>query len=99
MIYFGIPLRSRGASKNWENVCRLFNRTLASVYNQTDPNFKIIVACHEIPALTREYDDRVEFLRSGTPIPTNPREMMLDKGYKVSLIAQYLKDAGGGTLC
>lgn len=37
MIYFGIPLRSKETSNNWDKVTEFFNRTLWSVYNQTDP--------------------------------------------------------------
>lgn len=99
MIYFLIPLRSKAASKNWEEVSRVFNRTLASVYNQTDPDFRIFVACHDIPSLEKTYDARVEFIQAETPVPTTPHEMMLDKGYKISLMAQRLRLLGGGTQC
>ena len=96
MIYFGIPLRSKAASKNWDNVTRFFNRTLWSVYNQTDPNFKIIVACHDKPALFHQYDERVEFIIVNNPIPTNKTEMMWDKGWKVHTIAMRVRELGGG---
>ena len=96
MIYFGIPLRSKATSKNWENVSKFFNRTLWSVYNQTDPNFRIIVACHDIPALTHEYDNRVEFIQVKTPTPVTKEEMMLDKGYKVHTIGMRVRQLGGG---
>lgn len=96
MIYFGIPLRSKQVSNNWDNVQMLFNRTLASVYNQTDPNFKIIVACHEIPKLYKEYDNRVEFIQVDTPVPKTKHDMMIDKGYKVHTIGMKIREYGGG---
>ncbi len=96
MIYFGIPLRSKEASENWEKVTKVFNRTLQSVYRQSCPEFRIFVACHEIPELTNTYDERVEFLRSDSPVPRDRREMMLDKGWKISMIAQRIRAAGGG---
>lgn len=96
MIYFGIPLRSRHASKNWEQVTRVFNRTLHSVYRQTDPDFKIIVACHDIPEITFDIDNRVIFLVADTPYPKDSYEMMLDKGWKISMIAQKIREFGGG---
>lgn len=99
MIYFGIPLRSKEASKDWDSVTRVFNRTLQSVYRQTDPNFKIFVACHDIPKLDKEYDERVQFLISDQPTPKTKKEMMLDKGWKVSMIAEELKRLGGGIRC
>lgn len=96
MIYFCIPLRSRAASKNWEDVTRVFNRTLNSVYSQTDPDFKILVACHDVPALDRQYDERVEFLISDRKTPKTKEEMLLDKGWKVSMMAKRIREAGGG---
>ena len=96
MIYFGIPLRSKYSSINWERVSTHFNRTLKSVFNQTRPEFKIIVACHEIPPLDREYDDRVEFNRVDIPYPKDLKEQMADKGYKVHLIGKRIRDYGGG---
>ncbi|WP_455617996.1 hypothetical protein [Eisenbergiella sp.] len=96
MIYFGIPLRSKAASKDWNKVTMFFNRTLWSVYNQTDPNFKILVACHDLPQLTHEYDNRVEFLQVSSPIPTTKEEMMLDKGHKVHTIGMKVREYGGG---
>ena len=96
MIYFGVPLRSKGASKNWENVTRVFNRTLRSIYRQADPDFRIIVACHDVPELDAEYDDRVEFLTAETPVPRNMEEMMLDKGWKLSMIGKRVRELGGG---
>lgn len=96
MIYFGIPLRSKTSSNNWDKVCILFNRTLWSVYNQTNPNFKIIVACHEKPKLDKNYDDRVEFIQVDIPFPKDLNEQMCDKGYKVHKIAKRIREYGGG---
>ncbi len=96
MLYFGIPLRSKATSKNWDNVTTFFNRTLWSVYNQTDPDFRIIVACHDIPELFHEYDQRVEFITVDVPTPSTSEEMMLDKGHKVHTIGMRIRELGGG---
>lgn len=96
MIYFGIPLRSKEVSKNWDEVTKYFNRTLWSVYNQIDKDFKIIVAYHDMPQLFREYDNRVEFIKVNSHIPTNKEEMMVDKGYKLHTIAMRIRELGGG---
>lgn len=95
MMYFGIPLRSKAASKNWTHVEEVFGRTLNSICRQTDPEFKVLVACHDVPRLNKKYDDRVEFLISDSPLPTNYREMMFDKGWKISMIAKRLRELGG----
>ena len=96
MIYFGIPLRSKASSNNWEQICLSFNRTLWSVYNQTNPSFKIIVVCHEIPNLLKHYDERVEFIQVNIPFPENLDEQMCDKGYKVHTIGKRIREMGGG---
>ena len=88
MIHFLIPLRSKAASKDWQRVCRQFNRTLESCYRQTCGDFRILVACHDLPTLNEHYDQRVEFLQVHTPTPTNTTEMMLDKGYKMHRLMQ-----------
>lgn len=94
MIYFGIPLRSRAASKDWRRTCAVFRQTLRSVCSQRCGEFRVIVACHEIPK--GQYDERVEFIRSTTRTPQTPEEMMMDKGYKMSLIADRIREYGGG---
>lgn len=96
MICFGIPLRAREASNDWKNVTRVFNRTLESIYRQTNPDFRIFIACHQIPELKRKYDERVSFLISDQPVPGTKEEMMLDKGWKVSMIAKQIRQLGGG---
>ena len=63
MIYFGIPLRSKATANDWDKVSLFFNRTLWSVYRQTDSDFRIIVACHDIPELVHDFDGRVEFIQ------------------------------------
>ena len=99
MLYFVIPLMSKKVAKDWEMVSTLFNRTLWSCYNQTDSDFKIIVACHEIPELTKKYDERVEFIQVSEeecPIPKTQDEKMVDKGYKTHTLAMRLRELGGG---
>lgn len=96
MIFFGIPLRAKEASNDWNHVVEVFNRTLESVYRQTDPEFRIFIACHNIPVLYKNYDKRVKFLISDQPVPKTRKEMMLDKGWKVSMIAGQIRALGGG---
>lgn len=96
MITFCIPLLSRRVASDWQMVTTLFNRTLWSCYNQTCPEFRIIVACHEIPKLDKRYDDRVEFIQVDAPIPRTQHEKMIDKGYKTHTCAMRLRELGGG---
>lgn len=83
MLIFCIPLRSKEVSKDWNKVTLLFNRTLESVYNQTNGEFKVFVACHQIPELNQTYDDRVEFIVVKTEIPVTYLDMMGDKDSKI----------------
>jgi hypothetical protein len=62
-VFFGIPLKARVTARNWSNTVRDFNRTLASIYNQTNPNFRVLVGCHEVPDLMFPTDHRLKFLR------------------------------------
>lgn len=105
MIYFLIPLRSKAASVDWNHVTRQFNRTLESCYNQTKPEFKVFVACHEIPELNQSYDERVKFIQVSIPTPQNPKEMMHDKAYKLYTLTYHARkemtkyDLTGGGVC
>ena len=83
MLVFCIPLRSKEVSKDWNKVSLLFNRTLESIYNQTNANFKVFVACHQIPTLNQTYDDRVRFIVVNTKIPITYLDMMDDKDSKI----------------
>ena len=96
MIYFCITLRAKEASKDWSKVTADFNRTLRSVFRQTDPNFKVFVACHDIPELEDEYDDRLEFITTDVRVPETPWQMMQDKGYKLTMLALKVRELGGG---
>lgn len=96
MMYFGIPLRSKAVSNDWDKVTECFNRTLYSVYNQIDKDFRIIVVYHDMPELFKEYDERVEFIKVKTPTPKNKHEMMIDKGHKIHTIAMRIRELGGG---
>ena len=97
-FFFGIPLISKSASRNWVHVQYLFENTLRSILAQTNPKFKVIVAGHEKPEVVEMQDPRVEFLAFDSPPPKTSHEMMADKGSKAFAIARHLKEAGGGYL-
>ena len=61
MLCFAMALKSARVSKDWDMVCQLVDATLWSAYNQTDPDFRIIVVGHEPPKLARDYDERYQF--------------------------------------
>jgi hypothetical protein len=93
MVHFIIPVRSRRVAKDWNNVRDLCAGTLRSVYNQTSQKHSVQLVCHEPPV--EEVGDRVnvESVRFG--VPSNKREMMVDKKKKVRIgAAQASKEPG-----
>lgn len=87
MIIFALPLRSKESSKNWDVVLHNFHRTIRSIFNQTDPDFRCIVACNQKPEMDREYDERLEFLELPyMPVPGSWLEMARDKFWKLTMI-------------
>jgi Putative rhamnosyl transferase len=72
MLVFIIPLRSQKVSRSWDLVCRLFERTLRSVCQQTSPDFRVIVVCTERPAVAFQHP-AVEYLEiTATQVVLNP---------------------------
>ena len=97
MLVFVIPLKSKQVSKSWNQTCKLLERTLKSVCNQTSPNFNVIVACHERPTL--EFNNskisyvEVNFLPPTIDTTKATREdfesMKLDQGQKIWAALRY----------
>lgn len=83
MVVFAIPLRAKETSSDWNSCVQHFNRTLKSIFNQTDSEFRCIVACNEIPQLDQEYDERLEFIKLEIPVPREWIEMSRDKYWKL----------------
>ena len=51
MILYSISLKSKQVSKDWDYTCNLLKRTVRSIYNQTNQDFKVAIICHEKPDL------------------------------------------------
>ena len=62
MLVFIIPLKSKKFAGSWDNVCRVFERCLKSVCNQTSDKFKVIVVCNEKPNI-KFCHDNVEYIK------------------------------------
>lgn len=98
MFYFGIPLISKKAAVNWEQVVALLHATLTAVAQQTDQRFHCLIACHDIPQVDARYAPFITFLPVDAPIPQNVTEMRRDKGLKKRKIGVHLRQLGGGYL-
>jgi hypothetical protein len=97
-VYFGMPLKARRTAKNWSQTVLDFNRTLASIYSQTNPNFRILVGCHDIPELLIATDERLEFLPvtfDPANLDSDPSAIFSDKGRKLYKTAEQFREEGG----
>jgi hypothetical protein len=86
---FLIPVQSKQVSRNWSTIVRLLDLTLQSIFRQTSGNFRVLVACHEIPELPTKFDDRLRFVPVdfAPPSPTAPTsERMQDKWDKLAVL-------------
>ena len=68
MLAFIIALKSSQVSSSWELVCKLFERTLKSVCNQTSTEYQVIVVCHEKPE-TQFNSPQISYVQVDFPIP------------------------------
>lgn len=83
MLVFVVPLKSSQVSQSWEQVSRLFERTLKSVFNQTSADFRVIVVCHEKPQIVFTHP-RVTYIEVDFPPPEpDYKSKSLDKGRKI----------------
>ena len=94
-MYFGIPLKSKKVSASWSRVTELLENTLRSIFNQVDPDFRVFVACHEIPDVSYREDSRLEFLPVDFPRPLYRIEHYPDKYRKREVIAARIRREGG----
>lgn len=68
-ISFIIALKAKAVSKDWDQTSYLLERTLWSILRQRDARFKIIVACHDLPKISRNIRSNVHFLEVDFPNP------------------------------
>ncbi|WP_457807658.1 alginate lyase family protein [Kushneria sp. EE4] len=91
-FYFGIPVRSKACTNNWEVICTNLERTLLNLSRQENKNFKVLIAVHEIPSI-RTFDLDVEFLIADFAPPINSDGTFgNDKGPKKRMISMALSE-------
>jgi hypothetical protein len=98
VVTFGIPLRASGDPAEWSRLCGLLTDTVRSVYNQTNPAFRIVIACDRMPDLDFATDHRLEFLPVSLPAPSTNDEGESDAGRKRWEIARRFVQSGEGYL-
>jgi hypothetical protein len=93
MLIFLIPLKSAQVAGSWERVRQLLSRTIASACAQTSPDFRVLVACHEIPAGDFSHP-AVEFIQVEFPAPSplDSSAMRVDKKRKLLLALRQARE-------
>ncbi len=96
MFYFAIPLISRQASHDWSAVESLLTDTLASILHSTTRDFRVLIACHDVPDTPYNADDKVKFLQVAFPPLMGRNRPMLDKIHKLRTAALEARQSGPG---
>lgn len=92
MIIFAIPFRSKETTNDWDACVNRLNNTIKSIFNQNDNDYKVIIACNEIPDIDFKDDDRLEFIQLDLAIPKEWIEMARDKFWKLMIIAKRIRE-------
>ncbi len=95
-VFFSIPLMARQSAHDWSRVVHQLEATLGSIFRQTDPHFRVLVACHDIPELSTRFDERLEFLKVPYPPVETAAKGLADGGRKRARIARRIRQLGGG---
>jgi len=86
MFYFAVPLISKQACHDWGQVESLLNETLGSILNSTSQNYKILIACHDVPNTQYNDSNKIKYLQAGFPPLMGQNKPMLDKIFKLKMI-------------
>ena len=96
MITFIIPIKSKQVSTDWPYFCKLYERTLKSIFNQTNENFNVLAVCHEIPEIEFKHHKlhylQVDFEPPSTNINNKRKNLLqkrIDKAKKLKEGAQF----------
>lgn len=92
MLVFVIPLKSKQVARSWDRICQLLDRSIKAICNQTSPEYRAIVVCHEKPHIEFEHPHvtylEVDFLPPGEP---TYEKKNTDKGRKILRGLTYAK--------
>lgn len=97
-VFFSIPFAGRSDAAGWTIACRLLGNTLASILNQTDPEFEVVITGHERPPIEALNDPRVVFLEAAFGKPVDRDGRRKDKILKRNNNASYISSRGGGVI-
>jgi hypothetical protein len=95
-FFFCIPLKSKRFGDDWERVESLLDRTLRSIFNQTNQDFTVLVACHEVPDSEFSGRENLHFLTLDHPIFRDSEIARADRNLKMRRCAIEIHQRGGG---
>ena len=95
-FFFCIPFKPKSRCSDWSATVGLLGQTLRSLLNQTDPDFRVLIAGHDRPSLPELDDPRVSFHPVSFPEPKDGKEGKRDQTRKTHFLAAMLKEHGGG---
>jgi hypothetical protein len=91
---FAISLKSKTVSRNWNKVQSNLAKTLHTILNNSDSNFRIVIAGHEKPRISEIQHRRVKWLPMSFPPPSSIKGFSKDKIRKRKAIGVYLRKIG-----
>lgn len=98
-FFFGVPLLARRMSRDWPLTEHLFGLMLRSLLAQTDPDFRMFLAAHDVPeSWSRVARDARFTLVKADWAPGSVTAANDDGGMKKWLIKQAVRGSGGGLL-
>ena len=57
MLGFVIPIKPKKHSKNWNLENQLLERTVKSIFNQKDQNFRVVLVYSDLPEINFAHDN------------------------------------------
>ena len=94
-IIFSIPLSGERSEQQWEITQRRLAGTLASLANQSDPDWRAVITGHERPEISALSDTRVTFLNARFDKPADKTEFTRDKSRKQKSNYKWIAERGG----
>jgi hypothetical protein len=97
MLAFVTSIRAKALAKDWAHIVWLLEQSLKSLVNQTSPDWRAYVVCHDVPEFSTRGDERIRWITTDIPLPERTFEdMTTDKAIKCTLgIEAALKEGAG----
>lgn len=80
-VLFVMPLKAREVSSDWHRTVALTLRSLGSVFNQADTEFRAVLVCNEFPYVSTS--PQLEIIEESFPLPQTWEDGPKDKYRKI----------------